>query len=182
MSRASLQHLVERLDSAVHHGGPFPVSPTMIVMHDTRGHSFASSIEYLNTTDEKSASYHYGIEKDGRILRMTPPTIVAYHAGDSGWPNPTRATKENPKPHRGLSVNRIAFGIAWANLNGEPLTAEQIASGLWLCATLIDDHPGITVARVRGHYEVSPGRKTDPLPEMPMDDWRARLTAYLAAA
>jgi N-acetyl-anhydromuramyl-L-alanine amidase AmpD len=178
MSRPNLQDRVTRLDCAIYHGGPFPDVPTILVMHINDGGTFASSILYLNTTHDKKASYHYGIEKDGRILRMTDPGLVAWHAGDSAWPNPIPATAENPdKPNGGASVNHRALGICWAS-QGEPITDAQIESGLWLCDLYMQLY-GIPVENVRGHLEVSPIRKSDPPPSsIVMDEWRALLTKH----
>ena len=180
-SRLSLQSRVTRLDSAVHHGGPRSHPVSMIIMHDTDGYSARSSIDYLNTTTEKSASYTYLIDRDGSILRMTDPDLIANHAGDSAWPNPVRATPSNPnKPNGGHSVNGISVGIAFASKE-EPPTDEQRASALWLCAVLMEQHNQITIDRVRGHYEVSPVRKNDPAPH-DMDDFRAMLREYLTVS
>lgn len=180
MSHASLQRLVTRLDNAVHHGGPFGVQPDLIILHINEGDTFASSIEYLNTTEDKQASYHYGIERDGAIGRMCDPALIAYHAGDSAWPNPVRATPANPDHPNAGSVNHRAIGICWANSgNGEQLlTSAQLESAHWLCALFMGLH-GIPLERVRGHYEIAPGRKRDPLPAIDMDTYRALLTTYL---
>lgn len=180
MSHPSLQHRVKQLDSAVHHGGLRTQPISMIVMHDTMGHSARSSIKYMNETSDKSASYHYIIEDDGEILRMTAPNIIAYHAGDAQWPNPIFATAQNPKPHKGKSVNGFSIGIAFASMEEAP-TDKQLESALWLCATIMSAYPLVKVERVRGHYEVSPGRKTDPLPQE-MPEFRALLINYRSAA
>lgn len=178
MTRPSLQERVTRLDNAAHQGGLRPGSPTMLIMHTTDGESARSSIAYLNSTADKQASYHYLIDRDGSILRMLAPTQIAYHAGDSAWPNPIPATRENPnRPNGGKSVNRISIGIAWAN-KGEPLTDAQIESGLWLAGTFATQYR-IPVERVRGHSEVSPGRKTDPDAAIQPSEFRALLTHYL---
>lgn len=178
----SLQHRVKRLDCAVHHAGLRSERITLIVLHTTEGGSAQSSIDYLNSTADKTASYHYVIAHNGDMLRMTAPNIVAYHAGDSAWPNPEPQVNGHPaKPNNGRSVNRNSVGIAWANRNGAPLTAAQIESALWLCATFCRDYK-IPVANVRMHREVSPGRKSDPLPSvMGPDEWRAKLSDYMAS-
>jgi N-acetylmuramoyl-L-alanine amidase len=185
MSHPSLQDRVVPLDNAVHHGGlRADVDVTTLLLHASEGSESAQgTIEYLNTTGEKTASYNYVIDRPGTIYRMARPNIIAYHAGDSAWPNPVRATPANPeRPNGGRSINRVAIGICWANNarnTGEGLTPEQLESGLWLCATLARQHP---IAHVLGHYEVSPGRKVDPLPAISMDTFRQLLTAYQVAA
>lgn len=185
MSHPSLQSRVVPLDNAVHHGGlRADAEVTTLLLHASEGSESARrTIDYLNTTTEKTASYNYVIDRPGTIYRMARANIIAYHAGDSAWPNPVCATKENPeRPNRGRSVNRVAIGICWANNGrntGEGLTPEQLESGLWLCATLKRSHP---IAHVLGHYEVSPGRKVDPKPAISMETFRSLLTAYLVAA
>jgi len=181
MSHPSLQDRVTRLDCAVHHGGPFPAPPSMIVMHINDGDTFMSSVLYLNTTTDKKASYHYGIEKDGRIIRMTGPALVAWHAGDSAWPNPIAATPDNPnRPNGGASVNKRALGICGAS-RCERITDAQVESGLWLCHLYMLGNE-IPVELVVGHLEVAPGRKSDPGSAMAMDEWRGPRPAGPAPA
>lgn len=170
--------IVKRLDNAVHHGGERVIDPCLIVWHTTDGDSAQSSIDYLNSTADKSASYHYLIDRDGTVIRMTDPELIAYHAGDSAWPNPKVGDgTEECKPN-GHSINAISLGIAWANADGEDLSAGQISSALWL-AKIYCARYGLTPLQMIGHYECSPGRKTDPRPAIDMDDWRDLLRSYL---
>jgi N-acetylmuramoyl-L-alanine amidase len=166
------RHRVIWLDNARHHGGERGGHPSMVVWHATAGGSAMSSIEYLNQTADKKASYHYVIDRDGKIYRMTKPTLVAYHAGDSAWPaDPARA-------RQGGTVNRRALGVAFANRNdGEPLTAEQTAAGLFLARELSRLHDIAVFAHV-GHKEVSPGRKSDPM-SLDMHWWRSEIAKGL---
>ena len=168
--------IVRRLDNAVHHGGERVIDPCLVVWHTTDGDSAQGSIDYLNSTADKSASYHYLIDRDGTVLRMTEPGLIAYHAGDSAWPHPKVATPDNQKPN-GSSINRLSIGIAWAN-KGEPLTVQQKASGLWLAKIYCAKY-GLTPLQMIGHYECSPGRKTDPMPAIDMDTWRQNIRDYL---
>jgi N-acetylmuramoyl-L-alanine amidase len=172
------QSLVTILDNARYHSGEFKENPTYIIMHTTEGASFASSMEWLNRPNNPHpASYHYGIERKSSIIRMTNPKLVAWHSGDSKWPNPIEATEENPKPNKS-SVNHKAIGIAWANDPGpEPLTIFQQAAGLWLCKVYCNRF-NIPSSNVLGHLEVSPGRKFDP-DCIDMKNWRKRLAEYL---
>lgn len=131
-------------------------------------------MDYLNSTSDKKASYHDIIDRDGSVLRMVPDDMVANHAGDSGWPNPRRATPGNQKPNGG-SVNAESIGIAWAHQSG-PLTAAQIATAIELVRGYRARY-GIPLSNVVGHDEVSPGRKTDPQAAMPIASFRALLGA-----
>lgn len=176
--RRSLQSRVHVLDNAAYHGGPRSREEILyLIYHATAGESAASSMGWLNrpgVPSGKKASYHYLIDRDGTIWRMTAPDRIAYHAGDSAWPAPVHF----PPGNGGHSLNRASVGVAWANRDdGEALTAEQLESGLWL-ATVFN----VPLARIRGHYEISPGRKVDPAAALNMDDWRQLVARYRAQA
>lgn len=189
----NLQDRVRVLDNAVHHGGERGAGPAMIIWHSIRDKGGAeSAIEYLNTTDEKVASYHYLIDRDGAIKRMCRPEWVAYHAGDSAWPHPKVGDgTESCKPNGGKSVNAISLGIAFCTDDDgannrdeggagddEHITDKQRESGLWLAKVYMsryDIPPSLNL----GHKEVSPGRKTDPI-GLDMADWRRQIGALFA--
>lgn len=173
----SLQSRVVWLDNARHKGVERPLSEvTLLVMHATasgKTETAKSVIAWMNGQNNP-ISYHYVIGRAGEILRMCKPEIVAFHAGDSAWPNPRRATPDNQRPHKGASVNRKSIGIAWVNNNhAEPLTALQVESAEWLCHFWMRKL-GLAPSDVRTHAEVSPGRKTDPR-ALPGAEWRALL-------
>lgn len=173
--------IVTRLDNAKWHGGEHEDDPSMIVWHTTRGReSFRKSMDYLNTTADKKASYHYGIERDGEIVRMLPVNLVAWGCGDSAWPYPIPGDgTEECRPNGGASVNKVSISIAWANDDSEKLTFEQIAGGLYLAKIYMTQFD-IPPSRNLGHREVSPGRKIDPNPQggFTMADWRTQLAAH----
>lgn len=175
--RRSLQSRVRKLDNARYHGGARSQPVLYLIYHATEGDSAASSIGWLNrdlpeSERYKKASYGYIIDRDGTIVRMTPPNLVAYHAGDSAWPHPIY----HPPGNGGHSLNPVSIGIAWANRDdGEPLTASQLESGLWLSTVW-----NVPLGRILGHYEISPGRKQDPAAAINMDDWRQLVARYRA--
>jgi len=186
--RVSYQTRVRGLPLARYHG-PYRGldSITLVVMHATAGGTAEESIQWLNRHDsDDPASYNYVIGHDGTIWRMCPATLVAYHAGDSQWPNPQPYPPgnvyqdEDGETHH-HTVNGRALGIAWANRNDgtEPLTDEQIQSALWLLGVYVPTTSVQRVEQIRAHAEVSPGRKTDPAPCMDMDVWRRAVDLYL---
>lgn len=139
-------------------------------------------IDYLNTTTERIASYHYVIDRPGDIVRMCRPEFVAWHAGDSAWPHPLRGDgTEECRPNGGRSINAISLGFCFANADGEELTAEQLESGLWL-AKVYGERYDIPPSLHLGHCEVSPGRKIDPecAASFKMSAWRRRIGALFA--
>jgi N-acetyl-anhydromuramyl-L-alanine amidase AmpD len=174
--------VVLRMDDALWHGGDRSTDQiTLLVFHTTRDTgTFKSAMHYLNTTNEKKASYHYGIERDGQIIRMLPVEKIAWACGDSAWPRPIPGDgTEDCKPNGGKSVNAVSISIAWANADTEKLTVQQTAAGLWL-AKVYWARCGIPVAKMLGHKEVSPGRKVDPnAVGFSMDDWRRQISSYI---
>lgn len=175
----SLQSRIVPVDYARWHGGQRELGDIQyIIAHATIGGSFTSSMKYLNTTEDKKASYHYGIERNGDIPRMLYPTWIAWACGDSAWPNPIRATPANPnRPNGGHSLNPISMSIAFANLgDGEQLTPAQLESGIWIFRFWMDKLK-LPPSRVLGHYEISPGRKDDPQTSgLDMKEWRRTLS------
>lgn len=174
------------MDYARYHGGQRSKDDIrLIVVHATDGDSFDSSMEWMNRehdveTDKhglkrivpvkSKASYHYGLERDGEIVRMLPVTTIAYHAGDSAWPHPAHYPPGNKS-----SVNPFSVGVAFALKEHEEATEIQLESGIWLCRFWMGDLD-IRPSRVPGHYEVSPGRKRDPLSSgIRMEDFRQQL-------
>lgn len=159
----------------------------LIVMHCTAGGSAVESIGWDNRpASDNPASYHYVIERDGSIYRVVPASIIAYHAGDSAWPNPKpyppgNVYQDEDGDTHHHTVNTRSLGIAWANRDdgSESLTRAQVESALWLCGVYVPTTK-TTVDRIVGHREVSPGRKPDPIPAvMPMDVWRQLVDLYL---
>ncbi len=163
---------IVRWDNARYFGAEAP-DVKMLVWHATAGESAQSSAGWVNrpgVPPKEQASYHYIIERDGTIYRMCPLNKRAFHAGRSAWPVPASGVPV------GSSVNRRSLGIAFANKNdGEPLTAAQIESGLWLGVTLMKRF-SVPWNMNLAHREVAPGRKSDPLPAvLSMDSWREQL-------
>lgn len=122
------------------------VSVTTIVFHATAGKSGASSISWLR---QIGLSYHYVIERDGRITKAVPVSRVAFHAGKSVGPN-------------GPNVNAYSIGIAFANLDDgkEAITPAQLTAAHWLVLQIVKELKDVRF--VTTHKRISPGRKMDP--------------------
>lgn len=117
-----------------------------IVLHATAGGSLSGAV---STLIQRELSYHYLIDKDGKVVKAVPYTREAFHAGKSFGPE-------------GSGVNRYSIGISFVNRNDgkDPYTQAQVDS----CRELVEELAG-AIASLRWittHYAVSPGRKTDP--------------------
>src|SRR5215468_2762339 len=134
--------------------------------HDARPEGAAIDILVLHYTGMKTAdealarltdaaskvSAHYTIGRDGRVFAHVPEERRAWHAGVSFW-----AGERN--------VNARSIGIELVNPGHEfgyiPFTDEQIGALIDLSRGILSRHP-IPSARVIGHSDVAPARKTDP--------------------
>lgn len=121
---------------------------TTVVMHASAGSSLAGAV---STLIKRKLSYHYLIEKSGRITKCVPASKVAFHAGESLGPD-------------GKWVNAYSIGISFVNLNDgkDPVTIEQYIAARDLIIDLRKQFPELKW--VTTHYAISPGRKTDPKP------------------
>ena len=129
-------------------------TPDLIVIHATVG-SWESALSWM-LNHHSRVSAHYLIGKQGRIARLVPEQEEAWHAGLSSWPG---------FPSHRSSLNWRSIGIELENANDgkDPYTEYQIGTCAGLVSRLSREH-GIPLSRQRvvGHWEISPGRKTDP--------------------
>ena len=124
--------------------------PSLVVIHGDAGKSDRGTVAWITNPSSK-VSYHYLIGRDGQVYQFVQESESAWHAGRSRW---------NGEEING-SVNSISVGVAFANDGQEPFRHEQYKEGAKLVAEICERW-AIPLHRIRGHYEVSPGRKTDP--------------------
>jgi len=125
--------------------------PDMIVLHYTGMPSGEAALGRLRDPAAK-VSAHYLIEEDGRLFALVPEARRAWHAGVSFWDG----------QH---DINGVSIGIELVNPGHEwgyrPFPPAQMTSLI----TLLDEVRGrwqIADARILGHSDVAPARKTDP--------------------
>lgn len=118
----------------------------------------------------KKKSIHYIVGRDGTVVRMVPEDRIAYH---------------------NYTGNEQYIGIELIN-NGDgndPYKDEQLDAVAKLVAEILRCH-GLTSQAVVGHKDIDTRmnnkcvppqrRRTDPGPNFPWPDFRARVDAYLA--
>lgn len=163
------------------------IAPTGLVMHHTAsGVTPGGDISWL-TNPAAKASAHLVIARDGMITQLAPFNIKTWHAGRSSWKGRRNCNNfmigievDNPG---GLSkrADGMFSGI------GGPYNPEDVVEQTspqhgsyryWL--TFPDEQLKATVAAsiaiwkqygltdLVGHYDISPGRKTDIGPHFPM--------------
>ncbi|AYC34294.1 1,6-anhydro-N-acetylmuramyl-L-alanine amidase AmpD [Pseudomonas cavernae] len=109
-----------------------------------------------------TVSAHFLIERDGGVTQFVSCRERAWHAGVSRFDG-----REN--------CNDFSLGIELEGTDDQPFSEAQYAALIDLARQLQQAYPAITVARICGHSDIAPGRKTDP---GPCFDW-ARLRAAL---
>jgi hypothetical protein len=122
-----------------------------IVMHATANDNLEGVINWFGQQRGKdSVSAHYTIGKAGRIVQHVADEKRAWHAGKSFWKG-----RE--------SLNAWSIGIELVNLNDgrDPYPEAQHQANVQLCAYLCKRY-AINPDMIVTHYQISPGRKTDP--------------------
>ena len=119
-------------------------------------------------TPEAKVSSHYLVFEDGRIARMVPEDLRAWHAGVGAWQG------DEDLNSRSIGIEIVNRGHEFRLEDGslEPFSEVQIQSVIALCKSILDRYP-IPPQRVVGHSDIAPDRKEDPGEHFP---W-ARLAA-----
>jgi N-acetylmuramoyl-L-alanine amidase len=123
----------------------------MIVLHYTGMPSGEAALARL-TDPVAKVSAHYVVEEDGRVFTLVPEARRAWHAGVSVW----RGERD---------INAASIGVEIVNpgheLGYRPFPDRQIVAVIDLIAD-IRSRWTIPDARILGHSDVAPTRKTDP--------------------
>lgn len=124
----------------------------MLVIHGTGSLNEEGTISWIQDTTSR-VSYHYVVGRDGEVVQLVPDEYKAWHAGESSW-------KDLGEPAHS-SVNPWSIGIGVVNDGEHAYTRSQYLATAKLAWELCKKYD-IPVHLIRGHNEVSPGRKTDP--------------------
>jgi N-acetyl-anhydromuramoyl-L-alanine amidase len=117
---------------------------------------------FFKTLTNLRASAHFLIRRDGEIVQYVPCGARAWHAGESLYQG--RA-----------ACNDFSIGIELEGTDDLPYEDAQYQALALLIKALLAAYPALAAARIVGHSDIAPGRKTDPGPAF---DW-PRLRASL---
>ena len=106
---------------------------------------------YLDAIAGLRVAAHFLILRDGSITQYAPTVARAWHAGVSRYQG-----REN--------CNDFSIGIELNGSDHAPYTLRQYQALAALSRAIIARHPRITPARITGHSDIAPDRKTDPGP------------------
>lgn len=118
---------------------------------------------YFAEIADRRVSAHLLVRRDGSLTQFVPFHRRAWHAGDSCYEGRN-------------ACNDFSIGIELEGADDVPYEDRQYAVLARVITLLCDTYPAHSAARVAGHSDVAPGRKTDPGPAF---DW-PRLRTLLA--
>lgn len=119
---------------------------------------------YFAKIRELKVSSHLCVFRDGAVTQYVPFDRRAWHAGESRFDGRGRC-------------NDFSIGVELEGTDATPYEPAQYRALAAVARALLHAYPAITPARIAGHSDLAPGRKTDPGPHF---DW-LRLQAELEA-
>jgi len=122
---------------------------------------------YFDEVRSQRVSAHVLLCRDGRVTQYVRFQDRAWHAGKSSY-----AGRD--------ACNDFSVGIELEGTDTTPYEDVQYRVLANLVAALLAAYPTLSLARITGHADIAPGRKTDPGAAF---DWpRARRLIAMAAA
>lgn len=112
-------------------------------------------------------SAHVLIRRDGEVVQFVPFSRRAWHAGVSCFEGRDRC-------------NDFSIGIELEGCDDEAYQPEQYSQLAGVANSVMKAYPGITPARIAGHSDIAPGRKTDPGSAFDWSCFRQQLVGDLA--
>ena len=137
-------------------GGPY-IEQLFANRLDAAAHPYFAAIDGLRV------SAHFLIRRDGRLLQFVDIYARAWHAGQSSWQGRSRC-------------NDFSIGVELEGCDDLPFEHAQYVRLSALIESLYARLPDLNRARLVGHSDIAPTRKTDPGPHF---DW-SRLRASLS--
>ncbi len=116
---------------------------------DPKAHPYFEEIHQLQV------SSHLLIRRTGEVIQYVPFHQRAWHAGKSSWEGKERC-------------NDFTIGIELEGCDDQYFEQAQYKQLAKVVATLCEHYPKLNTQRLKGHSDISPGRKTDPGPYF---DW-----------
>lgn len=123
---------------------------------DPEQHDYFAEIQGLRV------SAHFLIKREGHLLQFVPTTMRAWHAGESCFQGCEK-------------VNDFSIGIELEGCDTIAFEDAQYDRLAAVTQSVREAYPAITLDRIVGHSDISPGRKTDPGPSFDWQSYRKRL-------
>lgn len=169
-----------------------------VVMHYTGGASFSSSVAWL-ASKSSGVSAHLVIGRDGEVAQLVPFNLRAWHAGSSQWKGYSGLNNYSigiELDNAGMmkrSDNRWISSFGRVYPDSEVLAAPhkaapnvmygwhkyteiQLKTAAEVVAALMKAYG---IQEIIGHDDIAPGRKWDPGPAFPMEQFRQDVAALV---
>ncbi|WP_407331438.1 1,6-anhydro-N-acetylmuramyl-L-alanine amidase AmpD [Enterovibrio sp. 27052020O] len=104
---------------------------------------------YFDEIRDMKVSAHCLIKRDGSVVQFVPFNRRAWHAGVSVFEGREQC-------------NDFSIGIELEGTDDLPYTDAQYQRLGHVANAVMQHYPSITPARITGHQDIAPGRKTDP--------------------
>ena len=124
----------------------------------------AAAHPYFEAIKDMRVSAHAVIRRKGDIVQYVPFQQRAWHAGQSCFEGRERC-------------NDFAIGIELEGCDDQPYTDAQYGALAEIAQAMMLAYPDITLARIVGHSDIAPGRKTDPGPAFVWEQFHTILSA-----
>ncbi len=125
---------------------------------DWNAHPFFSEIRGLEV------SAHLLVRRNGELLQFVSLSDRAWHAGSSCFDGRSEC-------------NDYSIGIELEGTDDDDYTQLQYSVLAQLTSTLMAEYCALDAARIVGHSDISPGRKTDPGPSFSWEQYRHLLSS-----
>ncbi|RLA14269.1 MAG: 1,6-anhydro-N-acetylmuramyl-L-alanine amidase AmpD [Gammaproteobacteria bacterium] len=126
-----------------------------------------SALSLLSSLQGLQVSAHLLIDRAGEVTQFVPFEQRAWHAGESVW------TERE-------ACNDYSIGIELEGVDQCAYTPRQYQRLVAVVVDLMQRYPRISPARVVGHCDVAPGRKTDPGPVFNWAGFRRQIERFQA--
>jgi AmpD protein len=117
---------------------------------------------YFAQIEGARVSAHLVIRRDGEVAQYVPFGERAWHAGVSQYEGRS-------------ACNDFSIGIEFEGTDETPYEPAQYRAAADAIGALLAAYPALNAARIVGHSDIAPGRKTDPGPAFDWDRMRALL-------
>ena len=132
------------------------VDELFLVTLDCDSHPYFAQLRGLRV------SAHCFIRRNGELIQYVPFSQRAWHAGVSSFQGRSRC-------------NDFAVGIEMEGTDTSGFTSVQYQRLIEVTLALMRRYPKISLGKIVGHRDISPGRKTDPGPSFDWATFRSQL-------
>lgn len=117
---------------------------------------------YFATIKDLKVSAHLFIARDGSVTQFVPFHRRAWHAGKSVFEGREEC-------------NDYSIGIELEGCDTQRFESAQYKTLVGVTKALLRAYPKLKPARIVGHSDIAPGRKTDPGPQFDWEKYRRAL-------